>query len=350
MPLSFVTRDRGAVLLWLTCCLFLVASMVFVGGYTRLSGSGLSITEWKPIHGAIPPIGVEEWEEEFAAYRATPQYEKINKGMTMDEFKTIYWPEYFHRLLGRAIGFVFLAPFVAFALRRSITKPFALRLLGIFALGGLQGTVGWLMVASGLVSAPYVSHFKLALHLSIAFLIFALLLWAWLDVGRNRRAATFRNTPSGVLSYYRLWFGLLVVQIVYGAFVAGLHAGLIYNTFPTMNGQWIPDEIMAMSPFYNNFFLNHATVQFIHRVIAVLLLPAFLLWWNYARIHVKTSVFNKLSAAILLVIALQVTLGVLTLIHQVPLPLALAHQMTALLLFALTTALLHDLTRLKMAS
>ena len=171
-----------AVSRWLLLCAALVALMVAVGGYTRLSGSGLSITEWKPVHGVIPPLSEAQWEEEFAAYRASPQYEKINRGMSLLEFKEIFWPEYLHRLLGRAVGLVFFIPFIYFAWKRAFPARFGVRLLGIFALGGFQGLMGWWMVKSGLVDNPHVSHLRLAAHLALAFALFALLLWSALDI------------------------------------------------------------------------------------------------------------------------------------------------------------------------
>ena len=213
--------------------------MVVLGGYTRLSGSGLSITEWKPLHGALPPLNDVQWQEEFANYRATPQYAKVNEGMELPEFKSIYWPEYLHRLLGRVMGLVFFLPLLFFALKRAFTMRFGIRLTGIFALGGLQGAVGWIMVASGLIDQPYVSHLKLALHLGLAFILFALLLWTWLDVAQGGRritdeGKTFSPRQSSLfLSLYYTWFGLLCLQILYGALMSGLHAGHVYKHLAT---------------------------------------------------------------------------------------------------------------------
>jgi len=335
-----VYRDKHAIIAWLLVCALLVAGMVLVGGYTRLSGSGLSITQWKPIHGVIPPIGEAQWQEEFEAYKATPQYAKVNLGMTLHEFKVIFWPEFIHRVLARVLGIVFFLPLLVFALRRSMSRRFGLRLLGIFALGGAQGLMGWLMVASGLVDAPYVSHLRLAAHLSLAFLIFSLILWALLDLKQDITGKF--STKS--LAWYRIWFTMLCVQIVLGAFVAGLHAGLIYNTFPTMNGRWLPDGLWSMEPIHRNLFFNITTIQFLHRWLAVAVAFGFIFWWRSAREYVSSTLSVKRATAVAVIIAVQFTLGVLTLIHQVPLELALAHQMTALLLFTLAVALLHSLT------
>lgn len=332
MPNKLIHRDRRAILIWLSACLLLVAAMVMVGGYTRLSGSGLSITEWKPVHGVIPPLNESEWGEEFEAYRLSPQYEKINRGMSLDEFKSIYWPEYFHRLLGRAVGFLVLLPLIIFAARRSISKRLAWRLVGIFALGGLQGVVGWYMVKSGLVNDPHVSHLRLALHLSLAFAIFGLLEWTLLGIlfpPPFRVGVTSSVTPSSILPLkgggsYILWFTLLCLQIILGAFVAGLKAGLVYNTFPMMNGLWLPPE--ALTPPWHE---NHTLVQFIHRWLAVVVALGFLWWWyaNRARAPFGACLFVAVA------LALQFTLGVATLLYGVPLTLALAHQMMALALF-----------------
>ena len=338
-----VIADRKAIACWLFACLLLVALMVVVGGYTRLSGSGLSITAWKPVHGAIPPLSENAWEEEFAAYRQSPQYLKVNTGMTLEEFKAIYWPEYLHRLLGRAIGFVVLVPLLIFAARKSLTRAFAWRLLGIFLLGGLQGAIGWYMVKSGLANDPHVSHFRLALHLSVAFAIFGLLLWTFLDVilsAAKDPLAVGDPSPSAqddmVVYKYIFWFSLLCLQIVFGALVAGLHAGLIYNTWPTMNGEWLPEGLLT-NPISENLTL----IQFIHRWLAVAVAAGFLGWW-YAHRH---AVNTRLCTAVTAIIAAQFLLGVLTLIHVVPLPLALMHQWTALLLFAAAMALMYKISQ-----
>ena len=342
-----IHRNQTAISLWLFFCLFLVASMVFVGGYTRLSGSGLSITEWAPIHGVIPPMNAGEWQEEFDAYRASPQYQKINKGMSLDEFKAIYWPEYWHRILGRLIGFTFLFPLLYFAATGALSKRFGWRLFAIFALGGLQGLVGWLMVKSGLQDNPYVSHLKLALHLSIAFVIFSLLLWALLDLVSSRRSlVTSRQSPATnnwQPATYKIWFLLLWAQIILGAFVAGQHGGLVYNTWPTMNGDWLPPDLINPHVVWHE---NITFVQFLHRKLAIFLCVSYLFWWFLGRSYVKNNALGGLALAVALVMLLQFALGVFTLLHHVPLNLALAHQMTALALLGVCVCLLYRLVRL----
>lgn len=314
--------------------------MVLVGGYTRLSGSGLSITDWKPVHGVAPPLNEGEWEQEFTLYKASPQYQLVNQGMALDEFKDIFWPEYWHRVLGRSVGIVFLLPFLGFILRRSISFRFALRLSLIFALGGAQGFIGWFMVKSGLIDDPYVSPIKLAMHLSTAFLILCGLLWAILDLW-NPWGESPHALPRRHLRFFYVLLGLLVVQIIYGAFVAGLKAGLVYNSFPTMNGEWVPDGMTNLSPWHENLHHNVTLVQFSHRWNAMALLFLLPIWWYCAMPHVISKSIRRTAWVMIAALSLQVTLGVLTLIKQVPLGLALKHQMTALLLLASMVALLH---------
>lgn len=336
-----LTRDHKPVALWLLACALLVVSMVMLGGYTRLSGSGLSITQWKPIHGTLPPLSELEWQEEFDAYKASPQYQKINMGMTMEEFRGIFWPEFLHRLLGRLIGMVFFLPLVVFWLRGSLSHRFGTRLLLIFALGGLQGVMGWLMVQSGLVDMPRVSHLRLAAHLGLALLILCFLLWALLDVVQPRFA---RRDASGASASYKLWLAVLGLQLVFGAFMAGLHGGLIYNTYPTMNGQWVPDGLWSHSPIYMNVLENITFIQFAHRMLALLVAGGFLFWWYSYRQYVKNSGLRRACKWVTLIIAVQFTLGVLTLLNQSPLTLALAHQMVAVFLLAQSIIVLHALT------
>jgi len=341
--LSPVTQDRSAIVYWLILCAALVASMVLIGGYTRLSGSGLSITQWKPIHGAIPPLNDAQWQEEFSAYQGSPQYQKVNQGMSLDDFKTIFWPEFIHRLLGRMIGIVFFIPLMVFALRGSINKRFGWRLAGIFALGGLQGLIGWLMVKSGLIDNPHVSPIRLALHLSVAFAILGLLVWAALDAAHpmlDVRGQMSKNSLTSNIRHptSRAWFTLLSLQIILGALMAGLHAGLIYNTWPDMNGKFLPDGLFA------DWI---TTIQFLHRTVAILVALGFIFWWYFHREYVKNAHLGKVCAGVTLIIGVQFALGVLTLVNAVPLNLALLHQMTGMLLFVAAVVLLKRLSFLR---
>jgi len=349
-----IHRDRRAIILWLSLCLLLVAAMVLVGGYTRLSGSGLSITQWKPVHGVLPPLDEMQWQEEFSAYRATPQYALVNKGMSLAEFKTIFWPEFFHRLLARTVGIVFFIPLLVFAMRRAISKRFFWRLAGIFALGGLQGAVGWVMVASGLVDTPYVSPVKLAMHLGLAFAIFGLIEWQLLVAlsspsplageGRDGEElsaglSTLREPPLPTFPLkggrlYRVWFSALACQIILGALLAGLHGGLVYNTWPDMNGQFAPSGL---------FSDNITLIQFAHRTLAIFVACGFLFWWYSQREYVKNRHLGRVCSGVTLVLFMQFSLGVLTLVNAATLPLALTHQITALLLWASAVLLMYKL-------
>lgn len=326
-----------AITLWLTLCAILVVSMVAIGGYTRLSGSGLSITEWKPIHGSIPPLNDAEWQEEFEKYQQIPQYRAINPDMTLAEFKQIFWPEFLHRLLGRIIGIVFIIPLIFFWINGAFSHRFGCSLLAIFSLGGLQGFMGWYMVSSGLVENIYVSHFRLAAHLALALLLLGMIMWKILSVERGAWNVEREDLHAATLPRltFAMWFTLLCLQILYGALVAGLHAGLLYNSWPTMNGEWVPSGLSVA------IFTDHTTVQFIHRMLAIFIAIGFGFWWFFSRIYVRNAGLVKLAASLACVIALQITLGVLTLVNAVPLGLGMLHQMTAVALFVLSIVLLH---------
>jgi cytochrome c oxidase assembly protein subunit 15 len=332
---------RRQVAGWLLLCCALVFAMVVVGGVTRLTRSGLSIVEWEPLIGAIPPLTQADWEQLFREYQATPEYLKVNQGMSLQAFKGIFWWEYFHRLLGRLIGVVFLLPLLWFLWRRKLPPGMAPRLFGIFLLGGLQGAVGWWMVASGLVDDPRVSHVRLSIHLGIAFLIFAAMLWTALDL----LADTARSAARPAAARWAGWLSVLIfVMVLSGGLVAGTRAGYAYNTFPLMNGHFLPPEYFMLQPWWDNFLHNMATVQFNHRLIAwglFLVIPA--LWWAVRRVR-STEV--RLAATLLLaMLAAQLALGISTLLLGVPVALGAAHQAGALVLFALSLWLAHALRR-----
>lgn len=326
---------------WLAACCVLVLLMVVLGGVTRLTHSGLSMVEWKPLVGTIPPLSQADWEEVFLKYQATPEYLHVNRGMVLDEFKSIFWWEYFHRLLGRAIGVVFFLPLVFFLVRRKIDGPLALKLTGIFILGGLQGAMGWYMVKSGLVDDPRVSQYRLTAHLGLALAIYAAMLWTALDLPKPARAA---NESRRWLGRYALALAALIfLMALSGGFVAGIRAGFAYNTFPLMNGHLVPPEILMLEPWWLNLFNNMATVQFNHRMIAwllmllmllVLLVPAFWLMTRRVPLPPRARLATHLFHGML---AIQVMLGTSTLLLAVPVLLAAAHQGGAVLL--LTAAL-----------
>lgn len=321
---------RKPVILWLGSVCAFVLLMVAVGGITRLTGSGLSIVEWKPLVGAIPPLTDRDWDEAFRTYQQFPQYKLLGASMTLAEFKRIFFWEYAHRLLARVLGLVFFVPWAYFAARRAFTKAFSVRLLAALGLGGLQGAVGWFMVKSGLVDEPNVSHYRLAAHLSIALLVLGYVFWLVLDL----RGGPARTVPSRrVRAALGVVLVLLVAQIVYGAFTAGLHAGIGYNTFPTMQGQWIPPEALALEPAWRNAFANRATVQLLHRVLGTLLVASIGLAWGLARAGAVDRTIRRSINWLLGAAAAQFALGVATLLFVVPLGLAAAHQLGACLLF-----------------
>jgi heme a synthase len=337
--------NARAVAAWLFVCCALVFAMVVVGGVTRLTHSGLSITEWQPIVGTLPPLTDAQWSAAFQKYQATPEYNQVNRGMSLEAFKGIFWWEYFHRLLGRAIGVVFLLPLLWFAARRRVPSGTAPMLIGIFMLGALQGALGWYMVTSGLVDDPRVSHFRLTAHLGLAFVIFAAMFWTALSLlapGRLASSARIESLGRNANALACLVF----VMVLSGGLVAGIRAGFAYNSFPLMNGQVVPPEIMMIDPWYLNFFNNMATVQFDHRLLAwalALLIPLF--WWR-VRVTPEISRRGRIAAHLFLaLLVVQFALGVCTVLFVVPLPLAAAHQAGALLLFAASLNVAHALRR-----
>ena len=338
MQVTLITRNRKAVLTWLACCTLLVVLMVAIGGLTRLTESGLSIVEWKPISGALPPLTSAAWENEFSNYQLSPQYVKVNSGMSLAEFKGIFWLEYLHRLLGRIIGLVFFIPLLAFAALRSLSRRFAVRLIAIFLLGGLQGVIGWYMVKSGLVDDPRVNPLRLALHLGTACLLFALLWWHVLRLAAPHRSAW--NRPATAAQKWSAWLvGGIFMQIMIGGLVAGLDAGLIFNSFPTMDGQWLPDGLWIMQPAWRNLLENAVTVQFIHRLGALLVTVLAIGTIVGSPRNQLTRWGDTMRYSLIVVLTLQITLGALTVLHAVPITLASLHQMVAILLLATALAL-----------
>jgi cytochrome c oxidase assembly protein subunit 15 len=330
-------RPLTGVRVWLFAVAALVFLLVSVGGATRLTGSGLSITEWQPIVGAVPPLSQGDWQEAFAKYRLTPQYDRVNRGMSLDAFKFIFWWEWTHRFLGRLVGVVFAVPFLYFLAAGQISRGLLTRLGGIFALGGLQGGVGWYMVRSGLADRIDVSQYRLALHLGLAILIFGALLWTALSLG-ERAAEKRRGAGAGALIV-----ALVFAQIVLGALVAGLKAGLAYNTWPLMDGRLVPGGLGAMQPWYLNLFENALTVQFDHRLAAYLLL-AVVLWHAAALLRLGGEDRARFSTLVLAAAVLaQAALGIWTLLTHVPLALGLAHQAGAAAVFGLAVWHLHTL-------
>ena len=331
-----------ALRLWLFSVAALIVIMVLVGGATRLTESGLSIVEWKPVTGALPPLGEAQWEQAFAAYKLIPQYRELNAGMTLSEFKTIFWWEWSHRLLGRVIGIVYLLPFLYFLWRGALSAELKRRLWLIFGLGALQGAVGWWMVASGLSERVEVSQYRLATHLTLALLIFAAIVWTLQRLAE--RPAPVAPARLKATSYALV--GLTFVQLYLGALVAGLRAGLLYNTWPEIDGAFIPSgaRLWFEQPWWRNLFENALTVQFEHRMTAYAL---FLL----AAFHAIDAIALRASAAasaalwLLAAVTLQALLGILTLLNQVPLALALSHQAVAIAVLTLAVLQAERLSR-----
>lgn len=327
------TSSLRAVRGWLAVVAALIALMVLVGGATRLTESGLSITEWNPVTGALPPLGQAQWEQEFEGYKQIPQYQALNAGMTLSQFKTIFWWEWSHRLLGRVIGMVYLLPFLFFLWRGGLSAELKRRLWLIFGLGALQGAVGWWMVASGLSKRIEVSQYRLATHLVLALLIFAAIIWTLRRLGERAplaAAARLKITSSALVA-------LTFVQLYFGALVAGLRAGFVYNTWPDIDGGFIPsgERLWFDTPWWRNLFENTLTVQFEHRMTAYALF-ALALFHAFDALRSRAgSVAVSGAFWLLAAVALQATLGILTLLNQVPIALALTHQAVAIVVLTL---------------
>lgn len=323
---------RPYIRIWLYVVAGLVFAMVIVGGATRLTDSGLSITEWKPLLGAIPPLNDTDWNEAFHKYQAIPEYHLVNKGMDVESFKFIYWWEWSHRFLGRFIGVAFFIPFVFFWVTRRIERGAVPRLLGLFVLGGLQGLLGWYMVKSGLVDRVDVSQYRLAAHLTLALTIYAAIIWTALGFGKTKRHVFASRTGKVALGIV----GLVLLQIAIGGFVAGLKAGLNYNTWPLMADRIVPPGLGMLTPWWTNLFENAMAVQFVHRAVAYVLFGVVLVHaWRHRTMTAKVLVGAVLSQAIL---------GICTLLWHVPIVLALVHQAGALVVLAAAVVHTHHVT------
>jgi len=339
-------RLRSQLIIWLFAGCFLVFAMVVVGGITRLTGSGLSITEWKVITGTIPPLNEAAWQEEFLKYQQIPQFKEMNSHFTLEDFKFIYFWEYIHRLIGRMIGLFFLVGFIYFKLRNAIRKELMPRLLFMFVLGGIQGFLGWYMVSSGLTQNIRVSHIRLAIHLTFAFITFGYIFWVAMTELSGKKIES-----KAELSKYKFatnsMLVLVILQVIYGAFVAGTKAGWFYNTWPMMDGQWMHESISFafQNEGFKSLIDNLASVQFIHRNLAYLITAIAILLWYKADKEVLFSMKQKnASKTLLLIVFCQVLLGIFTLLSSVPVWMGVAHQALAFFLFAATINLLHKLS------
>ncbi len=335
--------DNRPIAWWLLLCAALVLAMAVIGAITRLTESGLSMVEWKPLIGILPPLSDAEWNRVFDLYKSTPEFRIFNNRMDLAGFQEIFWWEWFHRLWGQVIGFVFLIPFVRFWIQGRIAADLWPKLAGLFLLGGLQGGIGWFMVKSGLVDQPNVSHYRLALHLGTAILIYALLLRTALGLLDPLPLAGWRPESAGLRRHARWALGLVAVTIVWGAFVAGSRAGYAYNTFPLMEGYVIPPEIDTLTPWWRNPFENTAAIQLIHRALALLTglaVLALAIRTATARLPGRATQAARAAGAMVLV---QIGLGVATLLTVVWIPVAAAHQAGAILVVSTLVWLLHEL-------
>ncbi|MCF6302377.1 MAG: COX15/CtaA family protein [Devosiaceae bacterium] len=312
------------VRIWLYILAAMILLMVTIGGMTRLTDSGLSITSWKPISGMLPPLSVQDWQAEFDAYKQIPEFQQQNFWMDLEAFKSIFWWEWGHRFLGRVIGLAFAVPFVVFLFQRRLSWRLAPSLFTLFVLGGFQGFLGWWMVSSGLSERVDVSQYRLAAHLSAASILFVAIVWV--AVKLTPQKSPIENTPSKSWQF-TLWILALLVflQIIMGAFVAGIDAGFGFNTWPLMEGKWIPDNLIPLSPVWLNMFENHLTVQFTHRMLGYLIAIMAIVMFAF-QFGQGASALRAWVKLIFLMIIAQILLGILTLLLVVPIPLALLHQ------------------------
>ncbi len=337
------TADQKQIAIWLLVCCATIFAMIILGGVTRLTGSGLSMVQWEPIMGILPPLSQAEWEETFLLYQQFPEYKIKNFAMTLGEFKSIFWFEYAHRVLGRSIGIIFLLPFLFFLVKRKIHRSLTPKLITLFVLGGLQGLMGWYMVKSGLVDNPHVSQYRLTAHLGLAIVIYAYMFWVALDLLFPNVDDTARSTNQKLGRLSLIITGIIFITALSGGFVAGTRAGFAFNTFPLMDGRLIPVGLFELSPVWRNFFENIVTVQFDHRVLATLLfliIPAF--WWIAVKSQHESRIRTGLHL-LLATLALQLTLGISTLLLAVPVALAAAHQGGAIILLTASLFVSHQL-------
>lgn len=335
-------KENKTIVIWLLSGCLLIFLMVIIGGITRLTNSGLSMVDWNPIMGFIPPLNEVDWNVVFEKYKLYPEYQLVNSHFTLDEFKSIFFWEYFHRLIGRVIGMVFLIPFIYFLIKKMLPKKLLIQCLVLFGLGGLQGFIGWWMVKSGLVKDPDVSHIRLAIHLITAFLTFAYTFWVALDlIYEDKKTLDFKTLRVILYSI----FGFTILQIIYGAFVAGLNAGFVMNTFPKMGNQWINDSVTALTPTWLNFVEGIGGVQFVHRYLAYVVVGLIVSFVIKSRRYTLSVRQKKSTNFLLYVVLLQFLLGVFTLIMSVPIWLGILHQLGAFLLLSTIVYSLHAFRR-----
>jgi cytochrome c oxidase assembly protein subunit 15 len=331
-------QQNKSVIIWLLTGCLLIFLMVVIGGITRLTHSGLSMVDWNPIMGFIPPLNDADWNVAFEKYKLYPEYQLVNTHFTIEEFKSIFFWEYLHRVIGRVIGLVFIIPFIYFLIRKRLSKKVIFQSLILLAMGGLQGFIGWWMVKSGLVKNPDVSHYRLATHLITAFLTFAYTFWVALSLIYEQSENSYFRSLKVLLSVI---FVVTVVQIIYGAFVAGLNAGFVMNTFPKMGDQWISDSVTAITPIWVNFVEGIGGVQFIHRYLAYVVVGLILYFAITCRKYNLSTRQNLATKLMLYAVGVQFLLGVFTLLYAVPVWLGVVHQVGAFLLLSTIVYSLH---------
>ena len=321
-------KENRPIILWIISGCLLIFIMVIIGGITRLTDSGLSMVNWSLFMGTIPPINEVEWQETFKLYQQSPEFQKVNFNYTLSEFKSIFFWEYLHRMIGRLLGLVFIIPFIYFLAKKKLTRKLIYQSLVLFVMGAMQGGIGWWMVKSGLVDRPNVSHFRLAIHLITAFLTCAFAFWVALPLIYTKK----REGDNKLLKLTSLLFILVIIQIIYGAFVAGLNAGIGFNSWPKMNGEWIPEAVYLLDPLWKNFLESPYGIQFIHRTLALIIVSFVIYIWYKGR-EIQHNYLQRKSLNILLsIVILQTVIGIFTLILVVPISLALIHQLGAFLL------------------
>ena len=325
-------KSKKQISMWLISACILIFIMIIIGGITRLTKSGLSMVEWHPVSGIIPPLSKIDWLTEFEKYKKFPEYNKINQGMSLKEFKFIFFWEYIHRLIGRLLGVFFIIPFTYFLIKKKLNPPLIRKLLIMFIFGIFQGLYGWYMVKSGLIDNPYVSHYRLTGHLLLAFSLMAYIVWTILDINKDRfeKGTTYNKEHFKPILHWIIF--VIILQITYGAFMAGLKAGYGWNTFPKMAGQWIPNQIFSISPWYLNFVEDNFTVQFIHRIlgyILCMLIPGF---WRYTRGFNLTLQQDQAITIFMYILICQFLIGILTLLWVIPIWLGILHQSGAIIL------------------
>ncbi len=332
-------RNPMHVTVWLLVICAMIYSVIAIGGYTRLTQSGLSMVDWRPISGVLPPLTQTQWIAEFEHYQQFPEYKTVNIDLSLQGFKRIFWIEYTHRMAGRLVALAFLIPFLFFQFRGYFSIAMSLRLIAVFLVGGLQGLLGWYMVRSGMVSDPSVSQYRLAAHLSLAVLLYSYVLWLSIGLICKKFRLGYPERSRQLSAGIAICIGLVAIMLVSGGFMSGTRAGFVVNTYPRMNGEWIPDMLFSLTPLWVNLFENVIAIQFTHRWVAFALVMATAIVW-FQRFSMDRSAVRILLDIAMIVVICQFCLGVATLVSRVQLPIALAHQSGFVMLLSILIIML----------